>query len=221
MTDNVIIAPSILSGDFAYMGKSVKDVENWGADWIHCDVMDGVYVPNFTFGMPMIEAINRNTDLPLDVHLMIDKPEKYAERFVKAGADIVTFHPEASECPEKVIDIIRKNGAKAGIVFNPNVDINKYARLFSECDMVVIMTVYAGYGGQKLIPECIERIKTVKEILMNIGSSALIEVDGGITEDNYKSALYAGANVLVAGSSVFKSENPARTIKTLRNVAKE
>lgn len=221
MTNNVIIAPSILSGDFANMGKSVKEAESWGADWIHCDVMDGAYVPNFTFGMPMIEAINRSTDLPLDVHLMIEKPEKYAERFVNAGADIVTFHPDASECPSDVIDIIKRNGAKVGLVFNPNVDIEKYIRLFPRCDLIVIMTVYAGYGGQKLIPECIERVKKVKEIINKIGSSALIEVDGGITEDNYRFVLDAGADVLVAGSSVFKSKNPTQTIKTLRSVAKE
>ena len=220
MTDKILVSPSILSGDFANMGKTVKLAEGWGADWIHCDVMDVVYVPNFTFGMPMIEAIRKHTVLPLDVHLMIDKPEKYAERFVKAGADIVTFHPEASECPLNVLKQIKKMGKKAGIALNPNVNIADFEYLFSECDIIVIMTVYAGYGGQKLIDECLNRIVEVRKILNSIGSKAVIEVDGGITEENCTAVVKSGGNVLVAGSSVYKSQNPAETIKKLSGVAK-
>ena len=220
MTNRILVSPSILSGDFANMGKTVEQTEKWGADWIHCDVMDGVYVPNFTFGMPMIEAIRKYTQLPLDVHLMIDKPEKYVERFVKAGADIVTFHPEASDCPLEVLNKIKQAGAKAGIALNPNVNIADFEYLFSECDIIVVMTVYAGYGGQKLINECLDRVKEVKSKLEKINSNAFVEVDGGITEENCAAVVISGGNVLVAGSSVFKSQNPVETIKKLSGVAK-
>ncbi len=220
MSKKIIVSPSILSGDFANMGKSVKDVEEWGGDWIHCDVMDGVYVTNITFGMPMISAIKKITALPLDVHLMIDKPEKYVERFIDAGANYVTFHPETSGCPSELLKKIRAKGAYAGIAFNPNVKIEDYENLFTECDIIVIMTVYAGYGGQKLIEECLDRITYVKKKLSEINSDALIEVDGGITEENSSRAVQKGADVLVAGSAVFKSDNPSHTISIIKGVTK-
>ena len=220
MPNDIIIAPSILSGDFANMGKSVNDAIAWGADWIHCDVMDGVYVPNFTFGMPMVEAINRICDATLDVHLMMIKPEKYVERFVKAGADIVTFHPEASDNPLETIDAIKNAGAKAGIVFNPDVDIERYEYLFDKCDVILVMTVFAGYGGQKFIPYCLDRIKKVKDICVEKGINPIIEVDGGIGEDNAREVIKAGASALVAGSSIYKSKDPVNTIKILRGVTK-
>ena len=220
MPNDIIIAPSILSGDFANMGKSVNDAIAWGADWIHCDVMDGVYVPNFTFGMPMVEAINRICDATLDVHLMMIKPEKYVERFVKAGADIVTFHPEASDNPLETIDAIKNAGAKAGIVFNPDVDIERYEYLFDKCDVILVMTVFAGYGGQKFIPYCLDRIKKVKDICVEKGINPIIEVDGGIGEDNAREVIEAGASALVAGSAIYKSKDPVNTIKILRGVTK-
>ena len=220
MPNDIIIAPSILSGDFANMGKSVNDAIAWGADWIHCDVMDGVYVPNFTFGMPMVEAINRICDATLDVHLMMIKPEKYVERFVKAGADIVTFHPEASDNPLETIDAIKNAGAKAGIVFNPDVDIERYEYLFDKCDVILVMTVFAGYGGQKFIPYCLDRIKKVKDICVKKGINPIIEVDGGIGEDNASEVIEAGASALVAGSAIYKSKDPVNTIKILRGVTK-
>lgn len=220
MPNDIIIAPSILSGDFANMGKSVNDAIAWGADWIHCDVMDGVYVPNFTFGMPMVEAINRICDATLDVHLMMIKPEKYVERFVKAGADIVTFHPEASDNPLETIDAIKNAGAKAGIVFNPDVDIERYKHLFDKCDVILVMTVFAGYGGQKFIPYCLDRIKKVKDICVEKGINPIIEVDGGIGEDNAREVIEAGASALVAGSAIYKSKDPVNTIKILRGVTK-
>lgn len=220
MPNDIIIAPSILSGDFANMGKSVNDAIAWGADWIHCDVMDGVYVPNFTFGMPMVEAINRICDATLDVHLMMIKPEKYVERFVKAGADIVTFHPEASDNPLETIDAIKNAGAKAGIVFNPDVDIERYEYLFDKCDVILVMTVFAGYGGQKFIPYCLDRIKKVKDICVEKGINPIIEVDGGIGEDNAREVIEAGARALVAGSAIYKSKDPVNTIKILRGVTK-
>ena len=220
MPNDIIIAPSILSGDFANMGKSVNDAIAWGADWIHCDVMDGVYVPNFTFGMPMVEAINRICDATLDVHLMMIKPEKYVERFAKAGADIVTFHPEASDNPLETIDAIKNAGAKAGIVFNPDVDIERYEYLFDKCDVILVMTVFAGYGGQKFIPYCLDRIKKVKDICVEKGINPIIEVDGGIGEDNAREVIEAGASALVAGSAIYKSKDPVNTIKILRGVTK-
>ncbi len=220
MPNDIIIAPSILSGDFANMGKSVNDAIAWGADWIHCDVMDGVYVPNFTFGMPMVEAINRICDATLDVHLMMIKPEKYVERFVKAGADIVTFHPEASDNPLETIDAIKNAGAKTGIVFNPDVDIERYEYLFDKCDVILVMTVFAGYGGQKFIPYCLDRIKKVKDICVEKGINPIIEVDGGIGEDNAREVIEAGASALVAGSAIYKSKDPVNTIKILRGVTK-
>ena len=213
--EKVLVAPSILSGDFAYMGDAVKNVEVWGADWVHCDVMDGVYVPNLTFGMPMVKAIRRITELTFDVHLMITKPEKYVQRFIDSGADIITFHPEASDNPGEVLDIIHNAGKLGGIALNPNVKIEDYEYLFPKCDIVTIMTVYAGYGGQKLIPECLDRIKYVKS---RIGENTkYLEADGGVTEENCKDVASCGANVLVAGSAVFKSNNPGNTIKIIQN----
>lgn len=215
-----IVSPSILSGDFANMGKSVEDVKTWGGDWVHCDVMDGVYVTNLTFGMPMVQALKKRTDLPLDVHLMIDKPERYVKRFVEAGADLVTFHPEASAEPIETLRIIKESGAKCGIAFNPNVPVEEYGYLIDYCDIVVIMTVFAGYGGQKLIPECLEKVGKVKQIAERLGKEIYIEVDGGVTEENSADVRNAGANVLVAGSAVFKSSDPTRTIKILKGVTK-
>ncbi|HOO22828.1 MAG TPA: ribulose-phosphate 3-epimerase [Clostridia bacterium] len=214
--NKILVAPSILSGDFANMGKTVSDLKMWGADYAHVDVMDGVYVTNLTFGMPMVKALRRVTDMVLDVHLMITKPERYVEEFVKSGADIVTFHPDASDDPGATLKKIKAAGAKCGIVFNPDIDIDKYAHLFEMCDMILIMSVFAGYGGQKFIDYCLDRLKKVKAILDEKGLDIPIEIDGGITEENVNAAIDAGATVIVAGSAVFKSEDPARTIEILR-----
>ena len=213
----ILVAPSILSGDFANMGKSVKDLERWGGDIVHCDVMDGVYVTNLTFGMPMIAALRKVTDKTLDVHLMITEPERYVAAFADDGADIITFHPDASPDPQKAIDIIKEKGKKCGVVFNPNVSIDDYAHLFPQCDMIVVMTVYAGRGGQKLIPECLDRITYVKYLLTSYGLDIPIEADGGIGENNAGDVIRAGATVLVAGSSVYKSPDPETTIKRIKN----
>ncbi len=217
MYNGILVAPSILSGDFCNMERSVKDLEKWGGDWVHCDVMDGVYVPNLTFGMPMISAIRKITDKTLDVHLMITKPEKYVERFADAGADIITFHPDASSDPSACIDLIKAKGKKAGIVFNPDVSIEKYAYLFDRCDMIVIMTVFAGYGGQKLIPECIDRIKQIRELT---GGRVSLEVDGGINAQNASIVIDAGASIIVAGSAVFNAADPADVIGKIKTCTK-
>ena len=216
MTEPIIVSPSILSGNFADMGSSVRSVKTWGGDWIHCDVMDGVYVTNLTFGMPMVAALRKVTDLPLDVHLMITKPERYVKRFAESGADLITFHPEASDDPAETLRIIKECGKKAGIALNPNVPVEDFADLLPECDIVVIMTVYAGYGGQKLIPECLEKVKKIKEFAEKAGKPVYIEVDGGVTEENAAMVKRYGANVLVAGSAVFKSSDPAKTIGILK-----
>lgn len=216
----IIIAPSILSGDFANMGHSVKQLEEWGGDYVHCDVMDGVYVNNITFGMPMIAALRKITDKTLDVHLMITEPEKYVEKFADAGSDIITFHPDASKDAKGTLAKIKLKGKKCGLVFNPDVPIEPYKDLFSECDVVMIMTVYAGKGGQSLIPRCIDRIREVKNILDEMGIDIPVEADGGIGENNVKEVTDAGATVIVAGSSVYKSANPSLTIRKLKGVTK-
>lgn len=218
MTDRIIVAPSILSGDFANMEKSVKQLEEWGGDYVHCDVMDGVYVNNITFGMPMVSALRKITDKTLDVHLMITEPEKYVEKFVEAGADIVTFHPDASKDPGRTLRLIKDKGKKCGLVFNPDVPIDEYKDLFRLCDVVMIMTVYAGKGGQSLIPRCIDRIREVKEILIKSGIDIPVEADGGIGENNVEEVVKAGATVIVAGSSVYKSPDPYKTVKILKSV---
>ena len=216
MTEKILIAPSILSGDFANMGESVRLLEEWGGDIVHCDVMDGVYVTNITFGMPMVAALRKRTDKVMDAHLMITEPEKYVSRFADAGADIITFHPEASKDAERCLKIIKESGKRCGLVFNPDVPIEEYKHLFPLCDMIVVMTVYAGYGGQKLIERCIDRIREVKAILDGLGLNIPIEADGGIDENNAAKVREAGATILVAGSSVYKSKDPAESIRKIR-----
>lgn len=216
----ITIAPSILSGDFANMEKTVRLVEMWGGDWIHCDVMDGVYVNNLTFGMPMIQAIRKVTKKTLDVHLMITKPERYIEQFVNAGADIITFHPDASDDPLAALKLIKKLKIKGGLVFNPNIPLEEYKPLFAYCDLILIMSVYAGKGGQAFIEETYDKIRQARVYCNLMGLDIPIEVDGGIGEGNDEKVIEAGGNILVAGSSVFKSQNPPQTIKIMRNCTK-
>lgn len=220
MNKDVIVSPSILSGDFANMERTVKNVAEWGGDWVHCDVMDGHYVTNLTFGMPMIAALKKVSELPLDVHLMIDKPEKYAQRFLDAGADVITFHPEASDNPSELLRSLRNSGKRAGIALNPNVKAEDYVELLPDCDIVVVMTVYAGYGGQKMIPECLDKVRYLRKIGKEKGLEFDIEVDGGVTEENSNAVIEAGANVIVAGSAVFRSVDPKKTIDMLKGVTK-
>ncbi len=214
--NNIIVSPSILAGDFANMEKSVRALGDWGADYVHCDVMDGVYVKNLTFGMPMIAAIKKISPLPLDVHLMITEPERYVAEFVKCGADIVTFHPDASKRPAETLDEIRALGAKAGIVINPNVSFEEYKYLLGKCDVLLVMSVYAGLGGQKFIPETLDTVRAAVKYIKENALDVIVEIDGGVGESNAALVREAGVRMIVAGSAVYKSDDPARTVRVLR-----
>ena len=214
--NDIIVSPSILAGDFANMEKSVRALGDWGADYVHCDVMDGVYVKNLTFGMPMIAAIKKISPLPLDVHLMITEPERYVAEFVKCGADIVTFHPDASKRPAETLDEIRALGAKAGIVINPNVSFDKYKHLLVKCDVLLVMSVYAGLGGQKFIPETLDTVRAAVKYIKENALDVIVEIDGGVGESNAALVREAGVRMIVAGSAVYKSDDPARTVRVLR-----
>lgn len=216
MCKEVLVSPSILSADFVNMQRDISALQQWGADWIHCDVMDGNFVPNITFGMPMISAIAGITDLPLDVHLMINQPERYIDTFIDSGADILTFHPEASKEPLKALQAIRQKGIKSGIVLNPDIDFFDWMHLAPYCDMILIMSVYAGFGGQKFIENTYEKIKSIKEYLTKENLDILLEVDGGVNENNSAKLISCGVDILVAGSAIFKSVNPSLTIKNMK-----
>lgn len=210
--EQIKVAPSILSGDFANMSVSVKNAQEWGADYIHFDVMDGVYVPNITFGMQMCKAVRPYTDLPLDVHLMIVHPEKYVEQFCDAGADIVSFHPDATSDILSTIEKIRNKGKKVGLVLNPDKNVSLIEPYFDKIDMVIIMGVYPGFGGQKFIPEVLEKVRYIRSICPDLD----IELDGGVNEQNAKTITDAGVNILVGGSSVYQSNDPEKTIRRLK-----
>ena len=211
-----MVAPSILSGDFAKMGETVANVQKWGADLVHCDVMDGVFVPNITFGMPMIKAIRPYTTLPLDVHLMIVKPEKYVERFCDAGADIVTFHPEASDDPRAALEAIKAKGKKCGLVVNPDKELSLVSDYFDIVDMIVLMGVYPGFGGQSYIESVSDKIVQFAAEIKKSGRDILLELDGGVTEGNAARFRELGITVLVAGSATFKAADKMQAIRTMR-----
>ena len=211
------IAPSILSADFSKMGEEVLSLEKSGADVVHCDVMDGVFVNNITFGIKMVEDLRKITKLPLDCHLMIVHPEKYVERFAKAGADIITVHYEA--CKEKlkeVLELIRSTGVKCGAVINPDTPVEKIADVIPLCDMVLVMSVFPGFGGQKFIPEALDKLRQVKAIIDACGKEIDIEIDGGVSDSNVQAVKDAGANVIVAGSAVFKAQDRGAMIAKLK-----
>ena len=211
------IAPSILSANFAKMGEEIQSLQASGADMVHCDVMDGVFVNNITFGIKMIEDIRKLTTLPLDCHLMIVHPEKYVERFAKAGADIITVHYEACQDNLKeVLKLIKSTGVKCGAVINPDTPVEKIADVIPMCDMVLVMSVFPGFGGQKFIPESLEKLRQVKAIVEKCGKDIDIEIDGGVGEGNVAIIKEAGANVIVAGSAVFKAEDRKEMIAKLK-----
>ena len=210
------IAPSILSADFSAMGDEIRRLEFNGADWIHCDVMDGVYVTNITFGMPMVKAIRPHTTLPLDVHLMITEPEKYVERFCDSGADYVTFHPEASRDPHSTIEKIHSKGVKAGIVLNPDIPVSVAEEYIKEVELVLLMSVFPGYGGQSFIPEVMDKISELKAMIERYGVDVLVEIDGGVNLDNAGECISRGVDVLVAGNTVFSAEDMKTCISALK-----
>lgn len=211
----MLVAPSMLSADFGHMARDVKAIEQWGADVVHCDVMDGVYVPNITFGMPMVKAFKQNSNLPIDAHLMITLPEKYVGAFCDAGADIVTFHPDASGDVQGAIDTIKSKGKKCGLVVNADQPFDIVEPYLPEIDLLVVMTVQAGFGGQKFMPNRLQMVQKGDEMRKQFGYSYLIEVDGGVCEDNVATIKDACADIVIAGSAVFKSENPTLTIERL------
>ena len=214
---NTLVAPSMLSADFLHLEKDVEMVNRY-ADLFHLDVMDGTFVPNISFGFPVVEAIAPKAAKPLDVHLMIVHPEKYVERFAKVGAAMISFHYEAAlEQSAGIVAQIQALGVKAGIVINPDCPVEKIFPLLPKVDFVLIMSVFAGFGGQKFIPESLARIRTVRAELDRLGRPEVpIEVDGGIGPANAADVVAAGASILVAGSSVFKAEDPAAAIAAMR-----
>ena len=214
---NIKIAPSILSANFSKMGEEIIDLEKSGADLIHCDVMDGVFVNNITFGIKMIEDIRPLTKLPLDCHLMIVNPEKYVERFAKAGADIITVHYEACQDNLKeVLALIKSTGVKCGAVINPDTPVEKIKDLIPMCDMVLVMSVFPGFGGQKFIPSALDKLREVRAIIDASGKDIDLQIDGGVTAENVDEIKAAGANVIVAGSAVFKAEDRKKIISALK-----
>jgi len=212
----VLVAPSILSADFSKLGEEIKAVEMAGADWIHIDVMDGHFVPNLTIGPVVVKSIRKTTSLPFDVHLMISNPEKYIERFVDAGADILTVHIETVENPLEVINKIRDLGCKAGLTLNPDTPFKRISEFVSEVDLVLIMTVYPGFSGQKFKEEMIPKISEARKKIDSIRRDIYLEVDGGINDKTSILAKNAGADVLVAGNHVFKNKNYEKAISLLK-----
>ena len=214
------ISPSILSADFSELGKEIKKLEEGGADLIHVDVMDGHFVPNLTIGPPIIKTLRKYTKLPFDVHLMISPVHKYIKNFADAGSDIITIHPEATEDLKESISLIKELNKKVGISLNPNTEINVIESQLNNIDLVLIMSVFPGFGGQKFIPETIKKIKDLKEIKDKNNYSFDIEVDGGINFSNSKEVINAGANILVSGTTIFKENNGniKKNIETLKSV---
>ena len=210
------ISPSVLACDFSKLGDEVTEIERAGAEMAHLDVMDGMFVPNMSFGFPVIECLRKKTAIVFDVHLMIDKPERYIDRFIDAGADIVTFHVEATDMPEECLKMIRSRGKLAAISVKPKTPVEAIYPYLEMCDMVLVMTVEPGFGGQSLIPETLEKVKTLKCEIENRGLNIDIQVDGGINDKNCRDAVAAGANVLVAGSAVFKAADRRAAIDALR-----
>ena len=211
-----MIAPSLLSADFLNLGKDIEMINRSEADWFHCDIMDGRFVPNISFGIPVVKAISQLAEKPLDVHLMIVEPEKYFEAFVKAGADIITFHYEASAHIHRAVQQLKALGVKAGVVLNPHTPVSVLEDILGDLDLVLLMSVNPGFGGQQFIERTFGKIRRLKAMIEDQGLNTMIEVDGGVNTQNAAALFEAGADILVAGNAVFKSENPMETIKELK-----
>ena len=218
MTNKTIIAPSILSADFANMAQAAENISAWGGDCVHFDVMDGHFVPTITFGPAMCKAIRKHTDLPIDVHLMVERPQEFIRPFADAGADIITFHVEAEKHIHRTLQLIRQTGCKAGVVLNPASPIELAEYVLDSCDLVLLMTVNPGAGGQKFISGALKKIEKLSQIRTVCGLTFDIEVDGGINPETAALCRQAGANMLVAGNSVFSSADPAETIRLMRGI---
>ncbi|MEZ5013177.1 MAG: ribulose-phosphate 3-epimerase [Chitinophagales bacterium] len=214
-----LVAPSILSCDFAYVGRDVEMVSDSVADWIHVDVMDGVYVPNISFGLPVVAAMKRHSKKPLDVHLMIVHPERYINDFRKAGADHITIHYEACPHLHAAVQAIHASGAKAGVAINPSTPVSVLEEILPDIEIVCLMSVNPGWGGQQFIESSLSKIEKLRALIHATGSSALIEVDGGVKLDNAQIILQAGADVLVSGSGVFGEPDVPAAIAQLKNLA--
>jgi len=213
---NQLIAPSLLSADFSNLKKDIEMINNSDADWFHLDIMDGVFVPNISFGIPVVRDIKKHAKKPLDVHLMISKPERYFSDFKNAGADIISFHYEASNHLHRSIQVLKDLGVKAGVAINPHTNISLLEDIICHVDMILIMSVNPGFGGQKFIENTYDKIKKLKNIILSKNTNTLIEIDGGVNLDNASKLFNAGADILVAGNTVFSSENPTKTILDLK-----
>ena len=214
---STIVSPSILAADFANLERDVKMLNSSEADWIHIDIMDGQFVPNISFGLPVMKAIHKHAEKPLDVHLMIETPDDYIVDFKEAGAEILTVHYEVCRHLHRTLQAIKTAGMKAGVAINPHTPVDLLQDVINDIDVVLIMSVNPGFGGQKFIPSTVDKVRKLKNLINNKGATTIIEVDGGVNSENAKSLVDAGASALVAGSFVFKSNDPVQTIKELRN----
>ncbi len=215
---SILVAPSILSANFQNLARDIEMLNRSEADLIHIDVMDGIFVPNISFGFPIIEAVAAISEKPLDVHLMITRPERYIEQFVKAGANCISIHYEGNIHLNRMVNQIKELGAKAGIVLNPHTGIDVLSEILPDLDFVLLMSVNPGYGGQKFIESTLGKIKKLKQLRDSLNLNCLIEVDGGVNEFNSKDIIKAGADILVAGNAVFKAESPEKAIKNLKTL---